>query len=351
MQKISNFSRTRDNLAKLGQYFTNLDHTKALSGLFQWPEGEVSILEPSIGDASALKSFLDRKENRTIFGVELDTRLYESLKETKEVDYLLNSDFISGVAISHSSFSLCFANPPYGEGEYGERLESVFMKKTCTYLKTDGVIVLIIPYYLFNKDENFAEKFTSRFDVEATYKFHEEEFKKYRQIVLIGRKKEEPERDIIAEEKLTQLVEDIENLTLLPFNYDGDRIEIHTSSSQNIKHFQTLSLDVDELSNSYKKGSLLSKINILKKVKEERQLFPPITPKTGHLYLLGTTGFTSGMIGTKEDRDLHLQRGKVKEETRIEHEDMKSGAVKERIKTFKTTSMVLIESSGLITRY
>ncbi len=70
MQKISNFSRIRDNLAKLGQYFTEVGHTKALSGLFQWPEGEVSIIEPSIGDASALFSFLDQRENRTIFGVE-----------------------------------------------------------------------------------------------------------------------------------------------------------------------------------------------------------------------------------------------------------------------------------------
>ncbi|MBI9013830.1 MAG: hypothetical protein JEZ08_16470 [Clostridiales bacterium] len=351
MERVSNFSRTRDNLAKLGQYFTEVGHTKALSSLLKWPDSEVSLIEPSIGDATALFSFLNDRENITTFGVELDKGIYTELKESEKVDYLINADFLSGMACTNNAFSLCFANPPYGNSEYGERLESLFMKKLFSYLKPKGILVYVIPYHLFNSDEKFAEKFTARFDVEAVYKFHEKEFNKYKQIALIGRRKKQHENNFEIAEDLHEKVVDIDNLELLPMEYDGELIEVYPSSSDNIKQFQTLTLNLEELSRSYKNGKLLSKANILKKVKKDRSLTPPIPPKSGHLYLLGTTGFTSGMIGNEADQDLHLQRGKVNEEVRITHDTTPAGTVMERKKTIKTTSMVLLESCGTITRF
>ena len=94
-----------------------------------------------------------------------------------------------------------------------------------------------------SKDLNFASKFTNRFKVEAVYKFHETEFKKYKQVVLIGRKKgnlvEEPEVANALYEKLMN----IDELELLPMNYSGKKIKINPSSSKAISIFQTMAIN------------------------------------------------------------------------------------------------------------
>jgi len=351
MERVSTFSRTVDNFANKGQYFTCPLHSKAIGQLFSWPEDEVCILEPSIGDASALFSFLDRRPNRTIFGVELDKAIYERHVESRDVDYILNADFLSGITISNNVFSLAFANPPYGDSQYNERYESIFMKRMFNYIKANGILVLIVPYYLFERDSNFASKFTNRYDVEAVYKFHEKEFKKYKQIVLIGRRKQALKEEEEAAKQLHNHVMDIDNVELLPMNHKGKKILIYSSASANISIFQTLNVNKEEMIKSYKNGGLLGKTNILKKVSSSDTLTPPIPPKSGHLYLLGTIGFTSGPIGSEADNDLHLQRGKVKEETITTTESGTNSEVLEKKKTIKTTSMVIIESSGNIIRF
>lgn len=350
MERVSTFSRTVDNFANKGQYFTCPLHSKAIGKLFDWPEEEVSIIEPSIGDASALFSFLDKREKRTVFAVELDKAIYDQHVNDKDVDYILNADFLNGITVSNNVFSLAFANPPYGDSEYKERYESIFMKRLFNYIKSNGIIVLIVPYYLFEKDSNFATKFTNRFDVQAVYKFHEKEFKKYKQIVLIGRRKQALKDDEAASTWLHNYVMDIENVELLPMDYQGKKIQIFPSSSNNVNTFQTMAINKEEMINSYKNGDLLAKANIFKKVDLGSALTPPIPPKSGHLYLLGTIGFTSGAIGSEADKDLHLQRGKVKEETIITTEAGNESEVLEKKKTIKTTSMVLIESNGNIIR-
>lgn len=353
MSKVSTFSRTVDNFAKKGQYFTCPRHSKAIGKLLDWPEEEVSVLEPSIGDASALFSFLDQRENRVIFGVELDNAIAQEHEKSKQVDYLLNADFLSGISISNNAFSLCFANPPYGDSGYNERMESLFMKRISSYMKTSGLIVLIIPWYIFRDDPKFALKFTNRFETEAVYKFHEREFAKYQQIVLIGRKKRVLSEDIAAAEALSEMVLDINAMSLLPMTDDEVRrkIRVYPSSSKNITLFQTLKVNEKELEESFKKGNLYSRVNLLKKVVEQRVLRPPIPPKSGHLYLLGTTGFTSGLIGSEEHKDVHLQRGKVKDTTIVTTATDDNNRLIETTKTVKTTSMVIIDANGSIIRF
>ena len=102
---------------------------------------------------------------------------------------------------------------------------------------------------------------------------------------------------------------------------------------------------------AYKNGNLLGKANILKKSSGMDVLRPPIPPKNGHLSLLGTIGFTCGAIGSEEDNDLHLQRGKVKEEVIVETEPgIGQSTFIERKKTIRTTSMVIIQANGRIIR-
>lgn len=350
--KVSNFSRTVDNFANKGQYFTCPLHSKAIGKLLRFPDGPVSILEPSIGDGSALKAFLNGRQ-ASVFGVELDNGIYNAHVEKGEFDYLLNADFLSGITVSNNAFSLVFANPPYGDSEYKERYESLFMKRIYNYLKPMGLMVLIIPYYLFEKDKSFARKFSKRFELQAVYKFHEREFQKYKQIVLIGRKRSKPsdENDLEAN-CLNEKVLDIENLDLLPMDGNDNTIAVNTSSPDSITTFQSYNINEKELETVVRSSGLIEKLNLIGRIQTEKNLSPPIPPKVGHLYLLGTTGFTSGCIGSEENGTLHLQRGKVTSKeiitTECSDENMK---VLERKKTIRTTSMVIIDANGKIMRF
>ncbi len=351
MERVSTFSRTVDNFAKKGQYFTDPLHAKKIGELFNWPENEISLLEPSIGDGKALSSFTGERNNCTIFGVELDKNIYDKHIEEKKVDYILNADFLSGITISNTAFSLCFANPPYGDSSYDERFESLFMKRVFNYIKPKGILVLIVPFYIFEKDVNFAKKFTNRYSLEAAYRFHDSEYKKYKQIVLIGRRKAVLADDPKGEEKLNIEVESIDRMKYLPMEYRGKKIDIYSSSSKAVKVFQTAFVDKNDMKLACQNSKLASKAKVLKKASVNQKLTPPIPPKEGHLYLLGTTGFTSGTIGSKEDNDLHLQRGKVNSKTVVEVETSESGSVLEKTKTIKTTSMVILQADGQIKRF
>lgn len=356
MQKVSQFSRTADNFANKGQYFTCPLHSKAIGRLIQWPDNEVSVLEPSIGDASAVLSFLDGR-SATTFGVELDNGIYNTHREEGKIDYILNADFLTGITASNSAFSLCFCNPPYGDSEYNERYESLFMKRIYNYLKTKGLIVLIIPYYIFQKDPKMADKFTRRYSLRALYKFHDKEFRRYRQIVLIGEKKPALTDDHQASLGLQESVEDIDNLPLLPLeeDFERERIRLISSPSENVNLFQTNETNLEELKTCYRfghgSGVLERTLSPCLKKNGEVELTPPIPPKNGHLFLLGTTGFTSGPIGSPEKEDVHLQRGKVNVTKITSDETKPSGKVVQTTKCIRSTSMVLIESSGKITRF
>ena len=54
IRQQSTFSRTMDNMEKMGAYYTDIEHCIDISKQLKFPETEVSVLEPSIGDGSAV---------------------------------------------------------------------------------------------------------------------------------------------------------------------------------------------------------------------------------------------------------------------------------------------------------
>ena len=305
MKAISRFSRIVDNLAKKGQYFTDPEHCEAIGNLMIWPENEFPIMDPSIGNAVGLLSFLGEQKAVT-YGVEIDKEIHDNLKQEEMVDYLLNEDFLEGVQISNGVFPVIFSNPPYGN-VFKERLETIFLKSMTKYLKRNGILVYIIPYTIIDSDPNFCNVFANRFHVEAVYKFHANEFKKYKQVVIIGRKKDNIAESTKAEgNELFLMLREIETLEELPFSGIEPFIKIPGANDSSVTYFRTRNVDLEELKSFYKKGTLLDKINILPRNNVDRAVTPPIPPLKGHLNLLSSVGFQHGKVGSIEKKDLHL---------------------------------------------
>ncbi len=111
----SRFSRGLANHAKLGAYYTDVEHCMAMRKFLNFPqEEEVLCLEPSIGDGMAIKAATGKKtdDNIHIFGVDLSQEAVEKVSQDPLIDNVLRGDFTKDVNISQKVFSFIFQIHP-----------------------------------------------------------------------------------------------------------------------------------------------------------------------------------------------------------------------------------------------
>lgn len=349
IRKQNQFSQVRENQAKLGAYYTDQNHCRWIAGILQFPEEEVCCLEPAIGDASAVLTVTEKRQNTKIhiFGVDLNEQTADIVSRNPEVDECLWGDFLTDVIIKQKAFSFCFSNPPYGEIS-GKRQELKFLQKLEPYLMEEAILVYVIPYYVMNQKE-FQQEWSRCFSLEACYRFHMEEFKKWKQVVLIGRKKTEISQRQLCEK--IQIFKDVEEIPLLPSEFDGKKIVVYPSFVRGVTDFTTKDFNYKRAASFIKNSSLSNQIwNFVGQEKyiSDRLSRPPILPNSGQMYLMAVSGAGQGLVGSEETKDLHLQRGIVKNVEESEYRENESGETVEVVQKFTRIYFNIIENSGEI---
>lgn len=332
--KQNTFSRSLINDYKMGAYYTDLEHCRRIGNLLSFPEDEeVCILEPSIGDGKAVLAVTGKTKttglNKIICGVELNESTYEMIKGDSSFNYLVNEDFLNGVKISNSCFSFCFSNPPYGRMQDGkERYEIKFVERIYHKLCAAGFLALVIPFYIL-QDDNFLKPFFARFNPIATYRFDDNVYKQFKQVVVIAQKRLNGIGYMNQWlERYKELISEKEMLAYLPKLGDPIEKKILVSSSleKNIEYFTTLAFDAKNA------GIQLATSNLYKAVSDKISVpsyasvdigNPPVPLSTDLLYLCAVSGGGQGLAGNEETNDLHLQRGvaKVVKETKVVTKD------------------------------
>ncbi len=369
------YSRTTANEASMGggkidedgrgAFYTELGHCKSLRELFVFPEGEkVTVLEPSIGDASSVIACTgaDVNENIRILGVELNDNVAAKTAKLPQIEKLLNADFTCGIRAQHNIASFCFGNPPYldDEDEKGGRMERTFLEKVTGYLKKGAVLVWVIPY------KEMAAPTTVRYMMQnyetiGCWRFRDEEYAKWHQIVYVGRKKDKTSFPLKEEaDAEIKKYSDVSKLPVLPDTFKGtdmyQSVEVFPSDPANIVGFTAKELDMDACYEFLSKNPMPDKF---KKIINRRMTIPkfnasdigrpPIPAKKDTKYLVTTAGVGQGLAGTK-GVDLHLQRGSadvVEDKTYEASADGKSEICK--VTTRTQVTLVTIETNGTIT--
>lgn len=334
----------------MGAYYTDQEHCKWISNFLEFPDDEVAALEPSIGDGSAIKAVTGGRESVKIFGVELDKEVAESLKG--KICEVLNADFTCDVRISNSVFSFCFANPPYQKDEDSkQRVENIFFDKCTTYLKTGGIFVLVIPHSVFINN-GFYKRWISRYETKFVYKFHEKEFEKYKQIVLIGEKRKSVGCLASKAKEVADKVISLDNIEKLPESYDGEKVKVIASNEKDVTVFTKIKFDPEE---TLKKVRNIPDIDMeyselvsMPQIANKKLLTPPIPLKKDSLHLCIVAGAGSGFAGSEETEDLHLQRGtsKVIEELSTRLDEKGKSVIVET--SYTKSLMTIVESDGTI---
>lgn len=359
----SSFSRTVANEAKKGAYYTDTDMCRRIGRLLSFPEdGEVAVMEPSVGDATAVRAVLAQNKSSCktpLFAVELDRMAAAELKPTlSEDDVLLNADFIRGVQVTPNSFGYCFANPPYGTDDFSHcRYEELFLKNIYTFLKKEGICTLVVPYYLFTNEEGFVAALMARFDMLALYRFDDEVYKQFQQVCVVLKRKPKITYGFgkTAYAEFLNSFPKSEELPYLPEEpTEEQRVAVPVAERKDIKVFTTILFDAEE-------GRKAVCGAALDRVVGEKLFVPPYmanelpsppipTPK-GTNYMLVVAGAGQGLCGDEAEGDLHLQRGVVKTVTdRIIREGEGDGAVMVET-TRAAVSLTTIQADGTVRRF
>lgn len=356
IHKQSSFSRSINNEEKLGAYYTDVEMCKRLNNLFDFDNSkDYSILEPSIGDASAVKAVVNKADgdNKTIFGVELNPDTFKLVSKDKAVGYSVNADFINGITISNNVFSFCFMNPPYGVDEATkERLEAMFVIKATSYIKTNGILCMVIPDYVLQEDR-FLRTYLARYEHVSQYRFDDAVYKQFKQVVVIGRKKSGIGLERGVFDEIKSQISDTLFFPYLPNGEEIEKISVPSSNPDNVEIFSTLKFDADAV---YEKMRNFSPIYTARKIGNKTAVAeycsvafgePILPPSPSMCYLMATIGGGAGLCG--EEGTLHLQRGcaEVVKEQKEEVDENGNVRIVEVSKT--KMSLKLIENDGKIT--
>lgn len=206
-----------------GFYPTPLTEGEHLVRLLQMEsERAYACFDPCCGEGTILRSFADEVRQVGIqldtYGVELDANRYNKAKE--QLDVVVRSSFES-MMISHDYFPLIFLNPPYNmelrtENTKSEKMEFNFLKRAHLYLQDGGIMVYVIPYDRFARDDisyflakNYEEIGLMRFGDEN------EEFEQFKQCVFIGRKRVATKNDTYFNDRFANFCENMSDLTFV----------------------------------------------------------------------------------------------------------------------------------------
>lgn len=363
------FSRTIGNEMKMGAYYTDVSHCQSISGLFNFPEGEeVCVLEPSIGDGSAVIACTKADENPDIriFGVELNQAVADQTKLRPEIEDLLPCDFTNGVQIKNQAFSFVFGNPPYmdnDEGEFRERMEKIFLERCSDkYIKKGGILVWVIPYYIFS-DAAYLRLLINRYDFLGVWKFRKEEYDKYHQIVFVGRRRQNRIALISEVREIQERYDSIDKLEELPLTFEGTdlykSIDVEPTKADDITLFAPIEFDDMAALKHLCMRPSMGDYHKLESAKMSQKEFratnigkPPIPLKKDSLYLMLTSGVGQGFAGEK-GKDLHLQRGVAEIVEDIRYEDdpaVPDGPGIMTVTTHTSITMTIMETNGKVTK-
>lgn len=360
--KESRFSRNIANVAKLGAYYTDADHCRRIGMLFDFEAAEeINVLEPSVGDGSALLAVTGGRKNLNLYAVELNRTTFEThLKNNEKFAAVLNEDFLGGVKISNGVFSFCFANPPYGvqrEEEGGKRLETLFLERIGWYLKADAYLVYVIPHGVFT-DEKFFRQVMTRYYICECYRFDDQEYAKYHQVAVILRKKKGSMTGYLRSDFEAQYekVRRIETIPYLPTEASQitQRYEVLPSKDCEIEYFTAKTFDAEEAYRNISGSPLYNSLGreIFQKKFSGCDLSQPIVPVSKDIsYLLAVSGGGQGLAGSEEDGTLHLQRGVAKKvEVDSVNVDEKGRPKSVNARSFTQISLNIIQNDGTITQ-
>jgi hypothetical protein len=301
------------NNIKLGYYPTDPENISLILRGIRFPEGVVTnLLDPCCGCGKALRQ-IAQGNGCYAYGVELDeARAEEAQTRLHRVGF--GSFFHSRV--SREAFHLLFLNPPYlsvlNESGGHSRHEKRFLIESLGCLAYGGLMIYIIPYYRLTPD--ICRILMDNFEQITVWRFTDGEFRKFRQVVVMGVRKNrdlEPqdtcqlERNAVHPAEIPSLTQIPEGLYALP------------PESLTVSVFQGERFNEKELEQQLRRSDSFTRMMARSELDYagKRPLLPLSLSQIG---LIGGSGMINGLI---ECDSPHIIKGRIVKVVRTETEE------------------------------
>ena len=218
--------------------------------------------------------------------------------------------------ISHEAFHLLFLNPPYlsviNESGGRSRHEKRFLIESIPTLMYGGLLIYVIPYYRLTSD--ICRILVDNFDELTVWRFTDSEFKKFKQIAVLGiRKKRDTElSDTLWLEQLAYNPAEIPPLTQLPESRYALPAQPMTVNTFKGERFNQKELE-QQLRRSDSFAQMMARSELDSGVKH------PLLPLSiSQIGLIGGSGMINGLI---ECDTPHIIKGRIIKVVRTESEE------------------------------
>lgn len=279
--------------AKMGFYPTpsqTLDHISRY--LEAEGEGNIKLLDPCCGEGRALHDLavnLGWSASPVTYGVEQDSE--RAVAASGSLKEIVNSSIFDVRINPLGCMGLLWLNPPYGSDGI-ERYEMRFLKHSIKWLCKDGILVYLVPEPLFEREKDRQWIAQNFYDCQV-FRFHSEEYPRFKQAFLIGKK-----RAKLGEGEIPPP----------PYPYIEDKSPSWDDSAPPFTIPETDGPDVfqgsdavtDEEVSSNRSRLIEEVVKITGNGEGIGKIKPLLPLRKGHLVALLTAGFLDGRIETPE---------------------------------------------------
>ena len=318
------------NIEKAGYFPLPASVTELILSYIAAPHGG-RILDPCAGEGAALVT-LARALDLEPFGVELHEGRAQAAREAvtemlagrdgtqrDEIPRVL-SDSYQSLITSRDGYNFLHLNPPYDHDDEDGRLEYQWLWRCRPWLQPGGLLVWVVPQHLL-KFRKAARYVLSHFDHVRVYRFPDEEYGQFRQIVLFGvRRKRATTPEVEAVDNLRAMAEGKEALPPLTAAEEP----LYTLPSLAVKpgdfKFRSLFVDPAEaLAEAAQYGAATTDDwrRHLDPATAEAPLRPLTPLKIGHMNSVIAAGHLNNQVLEEDDERL-LIKGRSYKSTRAE---------------------------------
>ncbi|WP_067928281.1 DUF6094 domain-containing protein [Alicyclobacillus shizuokensis] len=300
-----------EGISKMGYYPTPLSMVDKIRKRLI-PSGPARWFDPCCGEGEALAAVAP--SDAVTYGIELDGQ--RALKAKERLHHVVHCGY-ERARVEPASMQILYLNPPYDSqsGVQSDifRKELIFLRDLSKYLAPDGVLVFIIPRYVLSSE--LVNVLLLRYTDIAVYRFDDEEYAAFRQVVVFGRRrsknltraKELSNEDRKAKNELLSYGKD-ENLPM-PYLDAPDGRQWTVPAVENIETpilFRGYILDEEELRLDLAQSEAFQiAANMLMPSDTTAKLRRPLLPfRRTHMATLIAAGALNGAVGIGENRHM-----------------------------------------------
>lgn len=335
-----------ESMKKAGYYPTPVEVADRIAGHLEAPQPEFRWLDPCCGEGTALQRLAQTLGGQT-YGIELDMK--RAQEAATKLDHVRQGDYAAHRLSKgkQAGVSVLFLNPPYDHDDRaGKRLELTFLRETQEWLMTGGVLVYLIPQPRITTD--IAVRLATHFEQVRLFRFPGTSYDRFRQVVILAIKRQQPRRDdrmalTIAQARNDQLPE------LPPATTKTYRIP---PMAETRFYFRAAEVDPHEaLTEALAAGVWHSRswTDLVAPTETTHTIKPLMPLRRGHIAMALAAGLLDNMRVSRDKRQFLVKGRLRKVQEDITTDQDREDALNRKLDRFRTSITVLDLEDGSLT--